>query len=624
MRDFLKLLKEHDELEVIDTPLEVDLEIAHLAYIEAKKPNGGKALLFTQPIRKEHDQIKTFSMPVLMNAFGSFKRLELLLKTPIESLQQRMRAFLHFNAPKNFTEGLKVLKDLWDLRHIFPKKTTRPKDLIIKQDKEVNLLDLPVLKTWEKDGGAFITMGQVYTQSLDHQKKNLGMYRLQVYDKNHLGLHWQIHKDSQLFFHEYAKAKVKMPVSIAIGGDLLYTWCATAPLPYGVYELMLYGFMKGKKAQVMPCLSNSLSVPRDCDIVIEGFVDCEKLELEGPFGDHTGYYTPIESYPVLEVKTISYKKDSIYLATVVGKPPLEDKYMGYLTERLFLPLLQMNAPNLIDYYMPENGVFHNLILAKIHTRYNAHAKQVMHAFWGVGQMSFVKHAIFVNEDAPNIRDTNAIIEYILENFSKEKILISQGICDALDHASPEYAMGGKLGIDATSKSNTPHPTLLNDNALLALLQDKMPNIVLLKQYYPHTRNPICVISVEKKDKSVIELAKNLLGFEEYLRIVIFVEHISNDLNNPYMLLWRIVNNIDAQRDILTSKHCFFIDATNKGVMDKHFREWPAETNCSMEVIEDLKKKGLLKDFETLNQKFHLTHSFSTHKEDLLKKSYDRL
>ncbi|GAA9247080.1 hypothetical protein BTM379_08610 [Helicobacter pylori] len=442
------------------------------------------------------------------------------------------------------------------------------------------------------------------------------MYRLQVYDKNHLGLHWQIHKDSQLFFHEYAKAKVKMPVSIAIGGDLLYTWCATAPLPYGVYELMLYGFMRGKKVQVMPCLSNSLSVPRDCDIVIEGFVDCEKLELEGPFGDHTGYYTPIESYPVLEVKTISYKKDSIYLATVVGKPPLEDKYMGYLTERLFLPLLQMNAPNLIDYYMPENGAFHNLILAKIHTRYNAHAKQVMHAFWGVGQMSFVKHAIFVNEDAPNLRDTNAIIEYVLENFSKEKILISQGVCDALDHASPEYAMGGKLGIDATSKSNTPYPTLLNDNALLALLQDKMPSIVLLKQYYPHTRNPICVISVEKKDKSVIELAKNLLGFEEYLRIVIFVEHISNDLNNPYMLLWRIVNNIDAQRDILTSKHCFFIDATNKGVMDKHFREWPAETNCSMEVIEDLKKKGLLKDFETLNQKFHLTHSFSTHKEDL--------
>lgn len=427
------------------------------------------------------------------------------------------------------------------------------------------------------------------------------MYRLQVYDKNHLGLHWQIHKDSQLFFHEYAKAKVKMPVSIAIGGDLLYTWCATAPLPYGIYELMLYGFIREKKVRVMPCLNNPLSVPSDCDIVIEGFVDCEKLELEGPFGDHTGYYTPIEPYPVLEVKTISYKKDSIYLATVVGKPPLEDKYMGYLTERLFLPLLQTHAPNLIDYYMPENGVFHNLILAKIHTHYNAHAKQVMHAFWGVGQMSFVKHAIFVNEDAPNLRDTNAIIEYILENFSKENALISQGICDALDHASPEYAMGGKLGIDATSKSNTPYPTLLNDSALLALLQDKMQNIVLLKQYYPHTRNPICVISVEKKDKSVIELAKNLLGFEEHLRIVIFVEHTSNDLNNPYMLLWRIVNNIDAKRDILTSKHCFFIDATNKGVMDKHFREWPVETNCSMEVIENLKKKGLLKDFETLNQ-----------------------
>ncbi|WP_104712835.1 menaquinone biosynthesis decarboxylase [Helicobacter cetorum] len=616
MRDFLELLKEHDELEIIDTPLDVELEIAHLAYIEAKKPNGGKALLFNHPIKKDNNQTKVFEMPVLMNAFGSFKRLELLLKTPIESLQQRMQAFLHFNAPKNLAESLKALKDLWTLRHIFPKKTTRPRNLIIKQDEEVNLFDLPILKTWEKDGGAFITMGQVYTQSLDNKKKNLGMYRLQVYDKNHLGLHWQIHKDSQLFFHEYAKAKVKMPVSIAIGGDLLYTWCATAPLPYGIYELMLYGFIREKKAQVMPCLSNPLSVPKDCDIVIEGFVDCEKLELEGPFGDHTGYYTPIEPYPILEVKTISYKKDAIYLATVVGKPPLEDKYMGYLTERLFLPLLKTNTPSLIDYYMPENGAFHNLILAQISTHYNAHAKQIMHAFWGVGQMSFVKHAIFVNIDAPNLRDTNAIIEYILKNFSTQKVLISQGVCDALDHASPEYAMGGKLGIDATTKSNTPYPTLLNDDSLLRLLQDKMPNIILLKQYYTHTNNPICVVSVEKKDKSIIELSKNLLGFEEYLRIVIFVEHASNDLNNPYMLLWRVANNIDAQRDILISKHCFFIDATNKGVMDKHFREWPLETDCSLEVIENLKNKGLLKDFENLNQKFHLTHSFSTHKEEL--------
>ena len=255
-----------------------------------------------------------------------------------------------------------MLSQLLSLKSVFPKKLSKRGACqeIIKKNDEINLYDLPALTTWEQDAGAFITMGQVYSQSVDGKRKNLGMYRLQIHSENRLGLHFQIHKDSNHFLSEYKKAGQKMPISIAIGGDPLYTWCATAPLPHGIYELFLYGFVRKKRAQLVKSITNDLYVPYDADIVIEGFADPDELCPEGEFGDHTGYYTPKEDYPVLEVTAITQKKKPIFLATVVGKPPLEDKFMGYPTERIFLPLLKTTAPDLIDYYMPENGVFHNL------------------------------------------------------------------------------------------------------------------------------------------------------------------------------------------------------------------------------------------------------------------------
>lgn len=614
MRQTLDLLKAHNELKIITEPLDIELEIPHLAYLEVKKPDS-KALLFTNPTRGN----TSFEIPVLMNLFGNFKRVELLIGDTQE-IAKEIAFMLKLKPPKNFQEALKFLPRLLNLRHLSPKilNTRGLCQEVIKTNNEINLTSLPILKTWSDDGGAFITMGQCYTQSLDGSVKNLGMYRLQVYDRNHLGLHWQIHKDSVGIFEEYKKAKQKMPVSIAIGGDPLYTWCATAPLPYGMFELMLYGFIKKRKAKMVKCVSNPLFVPYDSDIVIEGYVDTEVLRDEGRFGDHTGFYTPIEPYPVLEVSAITHKQNPIYLATVVGKPPLEDKYLGYPTERIFLPLLQTTTPSLVDYYMPENGVFHNLILAKIKARFPSQAKQSMHSFWGVGQMSFVKHAIFVGEDSPSLQSSE-IIPYILNRFSVKNCLFSEGVCDALDHSSPSFAEGGKLGIDCTGNEVENLPLEILDNQdLLDNLSSIIPLSKTLRQYFLDTKNPITLLGVQKDSHSLQKFLKKsaFANLQKHLRILILLDDSKNDLENLYMILWRVVNNIDSKRDIRILGEIVVIDATDKNADDGYHREWPKETDCDSKTLESLAQKGLLSDFsqeslEEFYRKYHIDKSYST-------------
>lgn len=614
MRQTLDLLKAHNELKIITEPLDIELEIPHLAYLEVKKPDS-KALLFTNPTRGN----TSFEIPVLMNLFGNFKRVELLIGNTQE-IAKEIAFMLKLKPPKNFQEALKFLPRLLNLRHLSPKilNTRGLCQEVIKTNKEIDLTSLPILKTWSDDGGAFITMGQCYTQSLDGSVKNLGMYRLQVYDRNHLGLHWQIHKDSVGIFEEYKKAKQKMPVSIAIGGDPLYTWCATAPLPYGMFELMLYGFIKKRKAKMVKCVSNPLFVPYDSDIVIEGYVDTEVLRDEGRFGDHTGFYTPIEPYPVLEVSAITHKQNPIYLATVVGKPPLEDKYLGYPTERIFLPLLQTTTPSLVDYYMPENGVFHNLILAKIKARFPSQAKQSMHSFWGVGQMSFVKHAIFVGEDSPSLQSSE-IIPYILNRFSVKNCLFSEGVCDALDHSSPNFAEGGKLGIDCTGNEVENLPLEILDNQdLLDNLSSIIPLSKTLRQYFLDTKNPITLLGVQKDSHSLQKFLKKsaFANLQKHLRILILLDDSKNDLENLYMILWRVVNNIDSKRDIRILGEIVVIDATDKNADDGYHREWPKETDCDSKTLESLAQKGLLSDFsqeslEEFYRKYHIDKSYST-------------
>jgi 4-hydroxy-3-polyprenylbenzoate decarboxylase len=604
MQNAIALLKEYDLLRVIEEPLDIDLEIPHIAYIEVKKPDS-KALLFTNPISKRLD--KKFSTPVLMNVFGSHKATNLFIGKDADEIAAEIENLLKLKPPATFGEKLGMLGKLFSLKNVFPKRMSGKGvcQTVIKQENSVDLYEIPILKTWSQDGGPFITMGQVYTQSLDGERKNLGMYRLQVYDKNRLGMHWQIHKDSANFFHEYKAAGKKMPVSIAIGGDPLYTWAATAPLPHGVFELLMYGFIKGESAKLVKSITNDLYIPEDADFVIEGFVDPEKSAIEGPFGDHTGYYTLEEEYPVMDVTCITHKKEPVYLATVVGKPPLEDKYMGWATERIFLPLLKTTAPDLIDYVMPENGVFHNLIIAKMKTLYPGHAKQFMHAFWGVGQMSFVKHAIFVNEDAPELEAYEDLADYILDRVQVANILVSEGVCDALDHASDNFAYGGKLGIDCTSDNvNFPQKEILDDVKLLDLMQELDSSIKDIRQYKTYTKTPICVIGIEKKEV-VKNIYEKLSALKAHTKLLVFVDHDKNDLDNPYMLIWRVVNNIDAKRDIFLQKEFIGIDATNKGEIDGFPRRWPDDTDCDPQVIEDLRKRGILEIDDSFLKRFYI-------------------
>ncbi len=599
MKEFIQILKENDLLRVIEEPVDVDLEIAHLAYIEAKKGEKGKALLFKNPIDKKLN--KQYKFPVLMNTFCNEKALNLAFGRDYEEVAEEISKLTKLHIPTSFKAKIDFFMNLLSLKNVPPKRLKADKALY---DYELlnSLEELPILKTWEEDAGRFITMGQVYTQNLDKTQNNLGMYRLQVSDKNELLMHWQIHKDGANFYHEYKNAGFKkMPVSIAIGGDPLYIWCSQAPLPKGIFELLLYGFIKKTPAKLTPC-ENGIFVPYDSDIVIEGYVDLEEFKVEGPFGDHTGFYTPAELFPVMKVEKIYAKKDAIYQATVVGKPPLEDKIMGLGTERIFLPLLQTSVPDLIDYNMPENGVFHNLILAKIDAKYPAHAQQIMHAFWGVGQMSFVKHAIFVDKNAPSLKDYDALIPYILDRFNTKKILISEGICDQLDHASPNSCFGGKAGLDACEEIQVEELEILEDEKLLELFKTKV-ELLNLKQFYKESKSPIVCILLDKKEK-IKQSFDKLLEFKKHFRILVFLD-AENKLENSYMLVWRVVNNIDAKRDIFIKEERLGVDASAKGEAEGYLRAWPKQTDCTKSVIEDLILRNILENNPDLFNKFEI-------------------
>ncbi|EHA0915408.1 menaquinone biosynthesis decarboxylase [Campylobacter coli] len=599
MKDFIKILKNNDLLKVYEEHIDVDLEIAHLAYIEAKKGENGKALLFKNPVDKRNN--KQYKFPVLMNAFCNEKALNLAFERDYKEVADEISKLTKLHIPTSFKAKIDFFMNLLSLKNVPPKRLKADKALY---DYEIlnSLEELPILKTWEEDAGKFITMGQVYTQNLDKTQNNLGMYRLQVSDKNELLMHWQIHKDGANFYHEYKNAGFKkMPVSIAIGGDPLYIWCSQAPLPKGIFELLLYGFIKKTPAKLTPC-ENGIFVPYDSDIVIEGYVDLEEFKIEGPFGDHTGFYTPAELFPVMKVEKIYAKKDAIYQATVVGKPPLEDKIMGLGTERIFLPLLQTSVPDLIDYNMPENGVFHNLILAKIDAKYPAHAQQIMHAFWGVGQMSFVKHAIFVDKNAPSLKDYDALIPYMLDRFNTKKILISEGICDQLDHASPNSCFGGKAGLDACEEIQVEELEILEDEKLLELFKTKV-ELLNLKQFYKESKSPIVCILLDKKEK-IEQSFDKLLEFKKHFRILVFLD-AENKLENSYMLVWRVVNNIDAKRDIFIKEERLGVDASAKGEAEGYLRAWPKQTDCTKSVIEDLILRNILENNPDLFNKFEI-------------------
>ncbi len=450
--DFARLLEGEGELLRISEPVRTDLEITALADREMKAPGGGDALLVEKPLLSD-GSISPF--PVLINAFGSERRIEMVLGRPLEKLVEEIRALLHAEPPHSFREGWELLGKGLALARSRPCRVDhgacRDRVVSMGPSAKIDLRSLPVLRCWPKDGGPFITLPQVFTKDPDTGKRNVGMYRMQVYDGATTGMHWQIHKVGARHGAAYWERGVRMPVAVCLGGDPILTFAATAPLPDGVDELLFAGFLRKKGIPLVRCETVDLEVPATADFVLEGYVEPPELRPEGPFGDHTGFYTPVEPYPVFHLTSISHRKDAVYPATIVGKPPMEDFYLGSASVRLLFPVLQATFPEIVDLALPPEGVFHDLVFVSIRKQYPYQAYKVMHGLWGMGQMMFTKILVVVDAEV-NVRDTADVLFHLCANVDPERdFLFTRGPCDSLDHAQATPNMGSHVGIDATRK-----------------------------------------------------------------------------------------------------------------------------------------------------------------------------
>jgi 4-hydroxy-3-polyprenylbenzoate decarboxylase len=442
LRSFLERLERQGELVRVGEKVDVHLDMAALADRAAKEL--GPALLFERPSRG--------ILPVAMNLFGTRRRTAWALSCEdLEEPAAELRALFHLAPPVSLWEKLKMLPLLGKLAAYTPKHVSDgPAREIV--EREPDLGSLPVLTTWPHDGGPYITLPQVVTRDPESGLRNVGLYRLQVLGPRRLAMHWQLHKTATQHFRAYQKRGERMPVAIALGGDPVLTYCASAPLPPGIDEYLFAGFLRKEGVPLMKCLTHDLEVPAEADLVIEGFVDPKApLVREGPFGDHTGYYSLADDYPALEVSSITRRGDAVYPATVVGPPPMEDLWLGQATERLFLPMLQMVFPEVVDMSFPAEGVFHNLCFIAMRKEYPGHAKKLMHGMWGSGQMANTKTLVVFDEEI-DVHDHRQCTWRALANVdARRDLVVVDGPVDVLDHAAPFFALGGKIGIDATRK-----------------------------------------------------------------------------------------------------------------------------------------------------------------------------
>jgi 4-hydroxy-3-polyprenylbenzoate decarboxylase len=483
-RDFIAALDRAGELKRIAQPVATELEITEIADREMKSLGGGKALLFEQPTI--NGEVSPF--PLAINTMGSWKRMAMSMGAKsVDEVANELGALMKAKPPTSFKEAIKLLGQALDLRHAKPKvvKSGPCKEVIHKFDvppsrKEPwpaapditqvgravpsaprpsedtgpypTLANLPIQKCWPLDGGRFITLPCVVTQDPDTGERNVGMYRIQIYDDKTTGMHWQLQKVGARHGRRYYETGTRMPVSIFLGGDPVFTFAATAPLPDGLDEFLLAGYLRKKSVELVKCETNDLEVPANADFVIEGYVDpTEPLRDEGPFGDHTGYYTLPEPYPVFHITAITHRQDAVYPATIVGIPPMEDFYIGGASVKLFLPIFKMNFPEIVDIALPAEGVFHNLVFVSIKKTYPMQAYKIMHGLWGMGQMMFTKYIVVVDDDV-DVHNTREVLFRLCANTDPQRdSIFTKGPADVLDHATSEIASGSKLGIDATKK-----------------------------------------------------------------------------------------------------------------------------------------------------------------------------
>jgi len=586
LADFITDLKKHREIHCISKFVDPVLEITEVA--DRVNKNNGKALLFENT---------GTSFPLLINAFGSDARLTMALgRKEIDSAASEIISLFDI-AQGNL---LKKISSVITISKILPSRIRGRGTCQQAINRIPDLGKLPVLKCWPHDGGRFITLPIVHTIHPETGKTNAGMYRMQILGKDTTAMHWQLHKTGARHFEAWRKSGLKMPVSVALGGDPVYTYAATAPLPENIDEYLLAGFLRKKKVKLVRCITNNLRVPADADIVIEGYVDTsEEPVMEGPFGDHTGFYSLADRYPVFHVTCITHSKKAVYPATIVGIPPNEDAWLIKATEKIFLPPLKVVLqPEIDDFHMPEAGVAHNLVIVKINKTYPGQGRKVIGTFYGTGQLMLTKYLVVVSGDV-NIRNYRELIQHVFENADfGHDLLFTSGPLDVLDHSSDTFAFGGKLGVDATVKLNEelsgrslPEPSSSDELAgnIRENILKKNSNINILNDL------PIVITGLcQSEDPIASKKSKKYFKQNEMkglFRLVLSVDH-TVDVNDLFLVAWQILGNSDPRRDIeYISDNSLFIDGTIKSFRTKGFpRRWPNIVCSDKETIQRIDKK----------------------------------
>lgn len=613
LADFIAHLEKEGELHRTAAFANPVLEIAEITDRIVK--TGGKALLF------ENNGTR---FPLLINAYGSERRLSMALGTDdisgtgmeLEKIFNMLTGSGGLNSKR-----IKSLPQLLRLAGFLPVKTRRRGKCQQVIHYKPDLSMFPVLKCWPHDGGRFITLPVVHTYHPVTGKTNAGMYRMQVFGPDTAGMHWHRHKTGANHFEEWKKTGKKMPVSVSLGGDPVYAYCATAPLPENISEYILAGFLRKKRVKLVKCITNDVYVPADADIVIEGYVDpAEPPVMEGPFGDHTGFYSLADLYPVLHVTCITHSSDAVYPATIVGIPPHEDAWLAMATEKIFLsPMKLAIQPEILDFHMPEAGVAHNLVIVKIRKSFPGQGMKVISSLSGAGQMMFSKYMVVVSGDV-DIRNYRELAAHVFENTVPERdFVFTSGPMDVLDHSSDSFSFGGKAGVDATIK--LPEETGGIQSAAVPSEQAGIDPATVLnalfitgfREYIINGSNQLLLIGANPSEDPgcvdrICRLLKENSGKLSY-SLVLVVDH-TVDLDDLYIAMWQVLGNSDPKRD-----HCFFgpgsvlFDGTIKAYRKGGFpRPWPNVVCTDRATIDSVDNKWNSFGFDRFIPSFSLRYS----------------
>ena len=596
LHDFIKRIEKEGKQDFIRVKAEVDpeLEITEIADRISKK--FGPGILF--------ENVKGSKFPVLINAMGTYKRLSLALEVDhIDDIGKMIKDMLDFQSYFGIRKLIKKVPTGLRLLCALPIKSRFRKGACQEVvNMKPNLFELPVLKCWPLDGGKFLTLPLVITKDPESGVQNTGMYRLQVFDALTTGMHWHLHKDGREIYEKYRKLGGRMPVSVALGCDPAITYAATAPLPKFMDEMMFAGWLRKKNVRLVKSKTNDIYVPANAEFVIEGYVDVfELLRTEGPFGDHTGYYSLQDEYPAFHVTCITHKKNAIYPTTIVGQPPMEDCYLGKATERIFLPLLQVMQPEITGLNLPLEGVFHNCAIVAINKKYPGHGRKIMNALWGMGQMMYTKMIIVVDGDVDPY-DVKTVAKHVFGNTClKNDLVISEGPLDALDHASDSPRYGYRLGVDATTKKSV-EQNLSDEQISVAdfkFVEKLSARNDQIKIRFPEIAE--CYILCEAGGKQMVivklgrksahrgrTLIEDLWKQETFENVKLIITVDGNVAADELPIVaWKVFNNIDAKRDLIYTYYDKMwrlgIDATKKIQNEGYLRNWPNDIVMSPEI-----------------------------------------